>query len=114
MSNNLSKESQALLVAIYKEYKKRVDSGMTIDRATMLGSSLEIRNQLCPLQRPDDVSHWCWELHNQGFLSCLGADGMAYYVTLTDDGIDEAKNFFKNSVKDIVNEVTGILSIFKQ
>lgn len=103
MLSGLTKDALRLLAVIYREYRQRIDSGMSIKRAMMFGSSGDIQKDLLPKASVENVDHWCRELYSVQYLSGLFADGEFYFVQLTDLAIRDMENRFKDNLKGLAD-----------
>ena len=101
MLSGLTKDALRLLAVIYREYQRRVDSGASIERAMMFGSSGDIQKDLLPKASVENVDHWCRELYSVQYLSGLFADGEFYFVQLTNLAIRDMENRFKDNLKGL-------------
>ena len=99
----LTRDAKRLQKCVYKAYKKKRKSGTLKHDAIRFGSSKEIQKHLFPKWSASDVDAACQELHNAGLLSCFFADGIAYFVVLTDLGIVQMEQRFTGPIKAILN-----------
>jgi hypothetical protein len=114
MDIRLTKDSDALICLLFKQYcQKRKDGVPKVD-AKDFGSSRDIHQTIAPKWSFEDVDETCWELDRAGLLECFKADMIAYYVHLSDTGIIYMENRFKNGLKDILEyleKIRGLLPI---
>lgn len=105
----LTKDSDRLICLLYKDYLERRKSGESKSIARTFGSSHDIHNRLVPDQIFDDVDDTCRELSRAGLLDCMWADNIAYFVTISDDGIIYMENRFKNGLMSVVDFLTKFI-----
>lgn len=99
----LTKESDALLCLLYKEFLQRIRSGTSRSDAKELGGSDDIQRDIAPKWSFDDVDELCRELHRVGLLDVFYAADVAYIVRLSDDGIIYMENRFKDGLLDVLS-----------
>lgn len=92
MDIQISKEANHLLDVIFKEYKRRREAGVSIDKAINMADDIWIQKNLIPEWSLDDVTAICYVLRNNNLLFVYPADNHAYKVFLTDEGIAYAQN----------------------
>lgn len=112
MDVNLTKEADALICVIYKNYLLKRKSGVPKGQAKFFGSSLDVQTELMPKWSPEDTDETCWELHRSNMLICTEADCIAYFIQLSDDAIIYMENRFKdglNSVLDYLSKLKGLI-----
>jgi len=112
MSVQLTKEADALICLLYKEYLQKRKNGTPKAQAKFFDSSIEIQAKIIPTWTPEDTDETCWELHRSGLLNCLKADCIAYMSQLTDEGIIYMENRFKDgldSVLDYLGKIKGLI-----
>ena len=71
MSNvNLTKEADALICILYKEYLHKMELGLSTDDAQRFGGSIHIHDTLLSQWSYNDVDKACQELDRADFLCC--------------------------------------------
>lgn len=108
MNIQLTKDSDALISVLYKEYCNKRENGVSKGIAKQFGSSAEIHKSLIPKWNADDVDETCKELSRARLLECFYADNVAQHVWLSDQGIIYMENRFKNGLKDVVGHLETI------
>lgn len=108
MDIRLTKEADALICLLYKNYLQKRNDGVSKKLAKFFGSSVDIQKELIEKWTPDDTDETCWELHRSGLLSCMSADNIAYEVQLTDNGIIYMENRFKDGVNSVLDYLKKI------
>ncbi|MNJ25420.1 hypothetical protein D3C77_198650 [compost metagenome] len=111
MDVKLTKEADALICLLYKEYCEKRKNGAPKDQAKFFGSSEDIHETLTPKLSPADTNDTCWELHRSELLHCFESDDIAYVVQLTDKGIIYMENRFKNGVSEVLDYLGKIKGI---
>ncbi|MNO32245.1 hypothetical protein D3C76_222310 [compost metagenome] len=111
MEIRITKESDALLCLLYKDYLSKRKDGVPKSQARIFGSSEDIHLNLTPKLSPADTDETCWELHRSGMVHCMGADAMAYLVQLTDEGVIYMENRFKDGLKEVLEYLGKIKDI---
>lgn len=103
VSVELSRESDALICVLYREYLTRRAHGVPISRAGYFRDDSSIRENFLPAWAEDDVNEVCWRLAEKGLLSVQPGDDKANDVTLTDEGIIYMERRFSRKVSLIVS-----------
>lgn len=103
MSVVLSKESDALICVLYREYLTRRAHGVPISRAAYFQDDSSIRENFLPSWSLEDVTDVCWWLVEKGLLSVLPGDDQANDVTLTEEGIIYMEGRFSRKVDRVVS-----------
>lgn len=107
----LTKDADAMICVLYKNYLQRRKSGVTKCDAKFLGGSTEIHTDLMPKWSFEDVDETCRELSRAGFLDCLFADNITYLAYLTDDAIIYMENRFKDGFFSLLEHLGSLFSI---
>lgn len=108
---NLTKDSDALICAIYKEYLRSREAGKTKTDAKSIGSAEFIQKEIVPNWNLGDVEETCWELHRSGLLTCYPADDTVYMSFLSDSGIIYMENRFKEGISEVLGYIEKVKSI---
>lgn len=114
MSIKLTKDADALVCLLYKEYCQKRKDGVSKLYAKMFSGSEEIQKTIAPKWSFEDVNEICNELSRVSFLKCLHGDGIVQHCSLTDDAIIYMENRFKDgldSVLDYLAKIRNILPI---
>jgi hypothetical protein len=109
---NLTKDADALICLLYKQYRQRLKDDVPKVQAKMFGSSEDIQKTIAPKWTLEDVEETCRELSRSGLLECFYADDMVYQSWLTDTGIIYMENRFKDgldSVLDYLGKIRNLL-----
>lgn len=104
----LTKESDYLICAIYKDYLEKRKNGMPKSKAKMYGGSKQIHQDILPKWLFEDVDETCLELSRAGLVKCFSADNIVLRLIITDDGIIYMENRFKNNVKSVFDYMVKI------
>ncbi len=111
MEIQLTKDSDALICALYKDYLQKRKDGVSKGDAKILGGAEHIQRTIVPKWILEDVEETLWELHRAGLLLCQPADNTVYLTILTDAGIIYMENRFKDGLTDILGYLEKIKSI---
>ena len=114
MDIQLTKDADALICLLYKQYCQKLKDGVPKTQAKMFGSSEDIHKTIAPKWTFEDVDETCRELSRAGLLECRYADNIVWFAQLSDTGIIYMKNRFKNNldnVLDYLNKIRNILPI---
>lgn len=107
----LTKDSDALICALYREYLQRRKNGIAKGQAKILGSAQRIHETIVPKWIFGDVEETLRELARAGVLTCLNADDTVYLATLSDQGIIYMENRFKDGLAEVLGYIEKIKSI---
>lgn len=94
----LTKDADALLCVLYKEYLDRRKNGTSKRTARFFGGSQHIQATLMTKWSADDVNETCYELSENDMLSCFSADNVVCESALTDTAIVYMENRFKDGL----------------
>ncbi|OAB35673.1 hypothetical protein PMSD_11715 [Paenibacillus macquariensis subsp. defensor] len=112
MNARLTKEADALLCLLYKDYLDKRQDGVPKSQAKFLGGSTDIQERLVTKLSLQDTDETCWELHRSNMLYCQSGNNVACLIQLTDDGIIFMENRFKDgltSVLDHLGKIKGLI-----
>ena len=107
----LTKDSDALICAIYKEYLQKLKNGNPKSKAKYLGSAEDIQYSIVPKWVIENIEETLWELDRSGLLDCYPADNTVYSAVLNDAGISYMENRFKNGISEVLGYIERIKSI---
>lgn len=110
MSIELTNDAKKAIRLFHKAYKKRLKEGSSFAKATCLGGSDRIQQELLPNWSMDRIDKVGGELGRNGLLSCMWADNILYNSSITDAGISYAQNYQKKiliKVKDSLLSIAG-------
>lgn len=106
----LTKESDYLICAIYKDYLEKRKNGMDKSHAKHSGSSKRIHEEILTKWMYEDVDETCLELERAGLLNCYSADNAVLDSYLNDEAIIYMENRFKNNVNSVFEYMAKIKS----
>lgn len=110
MDIELTREANALITVIYKDYLERRKNGESKSDAMMKFDSERIQRELLPTWLLQDVDATMDELSTNGLVSCFAADDMvAYTAFLTSSGISYMEKRFERNL----NKVLDYLKTFR-
>ena len=107
----LTKDADALICVLYKNYLEKRKSGVSKRTAGYFGSSREIHANLMCKWSFDDVDDTIRELSRAGLLRCLFADSIAYEVSISDNGVIYMENRFKDGLASLFNYIEKLRSL---
>lgn len=108
---HISKECDALICVLYREYLVRRSHGVSIDQASYFRDDVSIRENFMPLWSVDDVCTLCWRLVGHGFLFASPGNDHANDVTFTDQGIIYMENRFSGKVDELLSRLAQLISL---
>ena len=111
MSVELSRESDALVCVLYREYLNRRANGVPISRAAYFRDGSSIRENFLPAWNEDDVTDVCWWLCGQGLLSVQPGDDQANDVELTEQGIIYMERRFSRKVEQVASHLEKLAAL---
>lgn len=83
----LTNDAKRVLLALYKEYKRRKKAKQKESDARYFGDEDEVQPLLFPNDEPQDIGDVCWDLSRKGLLNVLPGDDKANCISFTSDGI---------------------------
>lgn len=107
----LTKDSDALICVLYKEYLQRRKDGQPKTEAKFFGGASYIQQNFLPKWSEPDVAETCRELSRKEFLSCQDADNTVWIAVLTDEAIIYMENRFKDGFTEVLDYLEKIKSI---
>jgi len=107
----LTKDSDALLCALYKEYMQKRKAGVSKRSAKCFGNAKHIQSIIVPKWDIGDIEETCWELARKGFLLCLSANNTIHMASLGDEGIIYMENRFRSGLDEVLDYLEKIKSI---
>ncbi|EHM46143.1 hypothetical protein ACR742_18205 [Flavonifractor plautii] len=107
----LTKDADALICALYKEYLQKRKDGKPKGEAKDLGGAEHIQQTIVPKWQLGDVEETLWELGRAGLLVCHPGDNTVYFAILADEGIIYMENRFRNGLSDVLGYIEKIKSI---
>lgn len=111
MSIKLTKDADALICLLYKEYCQKRKNGTDKFHAKMFDGSEEIQKTIAPKWSFEDTDETCSELSRAGLLDCLYGDNVVQHCSLSDEGIIYMENRFKDGLTQVLDYLSKIKSI---
>ena len=111
MPVELSKESDALICVLYREYLQRRAHGVPISKAAYFLDDSSIRENFLPAWSVEDVSTVCWWLEGKGLLSVQLGEDKANDVELTEDGIIYMERRFSRKVEQVAAHLEKLAAL---
>jgi len=110
METKLSKNADALICLLYKEYCDKRNKGASIVDSANFGGLEQFQNIASKLS-PEDIVVTCRELGRNGLVDIEDADDSIYLMSLSDNGIIYMENRFKNGVADVLDYLGKIKGV---
>lgn len=107
----LTKDSDALISALYKEYLQKRENGTPKGEAKWFGGASHIQETIVPNWIIGDVEETLWELERAGMLLCQPASNTINMTILSDDGIIYMESRFKDGLSSVLDHIEQIKSI---
>jgi len=107
----LTKDADAMICMLYKEYLERREDGQTIEQAKNLTDDIWIQANIIPKLPLDDVTELCRALDSKGLLSVFVADDHAYSVDFSDEGIIYMEHRFERKLQNVLGHIAQLKSI---
>ncbi|KIP21099.1 hypothetical protein JV16_01593 [Anoxybacillus ayderensis] len=110
----LTKDADALICLLYKQYCAKLKDGVPKSQAKMFGSSEDIHQTIAPKWSFENVDETCRELHRAGLIECRYGDDIVWFVQLSDLGVIYMENRFKEGLKSVLeylNKIRNVLPI---
>lgn len=108
---HLTKDSDALICALYKDYLQKRKDGVPKGQAKSLGNASYIQRTVVPKWLLGDVEETLWELDRAGLLICNPGGNTVTATVLADDGIIYMEKRFQNGLTDILDYVEKVKAI---
>lgn len=104
----LTREADALICVLYREYLQRRKSGVSKADAKFFAGSEYIHEKLMAKWSFEDVDETCRELSRAGLLNCRYADNVTYMAIISDAGIIYMENRFADGLSSILSYLERI------
>jgi len=101
----LTKDSDALICLLYKQYCQCRKDGISKTDAKYFGCSSDIQRNIIPKWIFADVDETCRELGRAGLLECNVSDQMVIRCWLSDPGIIYMENRFKDGLVSLLEYI---------
>ena len=108
---NISKDCDALLCVLYKQFLSRRAKGNSIERSGYFGDEDEIRNQLMPKWNVEDIGTLCWRLNGHGLFDVSPGDDKANDVSLTEEGLIYMEQRFPSGAKAVLEHLAKLAAL---
>ena len=107
----ISKDADALICVLYKEYLQRRKTGLSKNEARYFGGSDYIQKNLTRKWSVEDVDETCRELSRNNLLDCLFLDNVAAEILLTDVAVTYMESRFSQRLSSVIGYIERIRSI---
>ncbi len=111
MEVKLTRDGDALICLIYKEYCQRRKVGKTIEESAYMGDDTDIHDKIAPKWPLDDITHLCWYLNGKNLLDVSPGDNKANFVSLSDEGIRYMENRFPTGFEGILKALSALSQV---
>lgn len=111
MEIQLTKDSDALICLLYKNYLEKRKNGCSRETSKQFNNIPDIKNNFVPNWLEDDVLDCCFELGKAHLITYISADNTAMYIQLTNAGIIYMEGRFENKINYILEYINKIKSI---
>ena len=112
MFDDLSKESSALLVSMYKRYLELRKVGEPRFNARFFGDVETVKSETGIRLSNDDVSDIVYWLRECGYVVCREADGYMDYIAITEKAIAVCERRFVNGLKAVGEALAALKEFF--
>lgn len=106
----MTKESEYILTAMYKEFLDSYNNGIPRDKSKIFGHQDNIL-KLVPEIPEQDIVGLLTELKSKNIISGTTGSDIFYYVTLTTDGIIYMENRVGNKIEKVIKSLTNLKSL---
>lgn len=106
---NITKDSKAVLFALWREYKRRRAAGQSRLQARLFPSSRAIRAEYAPDLDDADVLAALWELMRAGYLDGQNANNELIGCSLTDAAISALEQLPFETVKTVADFIGNFI-----
>lgn len=107
----LTKEADALMCVLYREYLQRRKTGISKAEAKLFAGSEYIHTQLMTKWSFEDIDETCRELSRAGVLNCNYADDVTDTAGISDAGIIYMENRFTDGIASVFSYLERIRTI---
>jgi len=107
----ITRDADAFICVLYREYLKSRKSGKTIEDSASFGDDARIQETLFPKWQLDDVTHLCWYLAEKDLLTAYPGDGQANSVSLSEDGVVYMEHRFPEGVSQLLSALGKLASL---
>jgi hypothetical protein len=111
MEIHITRDADAFICVLYREYLKSRKSGKTIEDSARFGDDARIQETLFPKWQLDDVTHLCWYLAGKNLLRAYRGDNKANRVSLSEDGIVYMENRFPEGISQLLSALGKLASL---
>jgi len=107
----ISKDCDALLCVLYKQYLNRRAKGDSIEDSGYFGDDENIRKQLMPKWSVEDIATLSWRLNGHGLLDVFPGDDKANDVCLTEEGLIYMEQRFPTGIKAVLEHLGKLAAL---
>ena len=111
MPVELSKEADALICVLYREYLTRRAHGVPLSRSAYFRDDSSIQENFLPAWAEEDVTEVCRMLARKDLISFDPGDDKANGVTLTDEGIIYMERRFSRKVEQVASHLERLAAL---
>lgn len=104
----ITKDSEYVLLTLYKAYKDKQSQGISRKEAKNFGSAKEIGQHYFPKANPNDLIDSLGELSKNDLIYGHPGSDTFVLVYLEDRAIYEMENRFKNNFKNLIDTIAKL------
>lgn len=107
----LTRDCDAVLCALYREYLVRRQHGIPLDSACYFYDDVSIQENFLSHMSLEDVNSICWQLYRKGLLEVHPGDDRANDISITEDGILYMEDRFPSGLKELSDYIIRIAEL---
>lgn len=111
MSIKITRDADAFICVLYREYLSARKSGETIEKAQFFEDDINIQTRFFPKWHLADITHLCFYLEKKGLLDVFEAEARAYKVYLSDEGIVYMESRFPDGFSQVLSAIAKLASL---
>lgn len=111
MNLKITRDADAFICVLYREYLSARKSGRTIEQAQFFEDDINIQSRFFPKWHLEDITHLCFYLEEKGLLDVFEADVRAYKVYLSDAGIVYMESRFPDGIAQVLSTIATLASL---
>ena len=109
MTLQITRDAANLLYSLYGEYKTKRKNGASVVEARNMGHAESIRNAIMQMETKEDISSWCIELRDIGFMNVSRGSNIVYDSWLTTEAVSYMEQRAANGLKSAVELISNFV-----
>lgn len=109
----ITREADALLTVLYREYLRRRECGSPKRSAAFFGDAQQIKALMPDLWHIEDIKSVCWELCHADLMQAMPGDNSVNEAELTDKAIIWNQQRFRRGLSDVLAGLETMRGIIK-